>query len=251
MQMNLEGKVALVTGGARDVGREIALTLAAEGAAVAVNYNSSPAEAEAVAQQIRDGGGKATAFKADVSDYAQVQKMVAAVAEQFGRIDILVNNAGLVLRERFLNTKPEDWAKQIGVGLFGVIHMCHAVAPYFVKQNFGRIVNLAGDSARVGENGLAITAASRGGVLSLTKSLAKELGRANVTANVITLGLMNTAHTDKPWLEKNRDAILRNYAIRRIGESTDVAPLVTFLASEHGGWVTGQIISVNGGFSMV
>lgn len=252
MKTGIEGKVALVTGGARDVGREIALTLAAEGATVAINYNSSPDEAEAVADLVRSKGGKAAAFKADVSDYAQVQAMVAAVAKAFGRVDILINNAGLVKRDRFVDTTPSDWASQIGVGLYGVIHTCHAVAPLMIGQKSGgRIINMVGDSARVGENGLAITAASRGGVLALTKSLARELGRANVTANVVALGLMNTAHTDPEWLNANLDKILRNYSIRRIGEASDVGPMVTFLASEHASWITGQVISVNGGFSMV
>jgi NAD(P)-dependent dehydrogenase (short-subunit alcohol dehydrogenase family) len=251
MNTAMTGQVALVTGAARDVGREIALSLAAQGAAVAVNYHSSPDEAQAVARQIVAADGKAKAYRADVSNYDAVQTMVAAVAADFGRIDILVNNAGLVLRERFVDTQPAQWASQIGVGLYGVIHTCHAVAPLMIEQNSGRIVNLAGDSARVGESGLAITAASRGGVLALTKSLARELGRANVTANVVTLGLINTAHTDADWLEKNREKILRNYAIRRIGNSGDAAAMVTFLASPAAEWITGQVISVNGGFSMV
>ena len=251
MKTGLDGKIALVTGGARDVGRAIALSLAAEGATVAVNYHGSFTEAEAVARQIRDDGGKAAAFKADVSDYAQVQAMVAAVAGQFGRIDVLVNNAGLVFRQRFVDTRPQQWTQQIGVGLYGVIHTCHAVAPLMIKQDGGRIINLAGDSARVGESGLSITAASRGGVLAFTKSLARELGGSNVTANAVTLGLINTSHTDPAWMEKNLEKILRNYPVRRIGESSDVAPMVTFLASEQAGWVTGQVISVNGGFSMV
>ena len=251
MNLELEGKVALVTGGARDVGREIALALAAEGAAVAVNYNSSPDQAEAVAQLIRSNGGQAAAFKADVSNLADVQGMAARIMEQFGRIDVLVNNAGLVLRERFVDTKPEDWAIQIGVGLYGVIHTCHTVVPIMVKQNSGRIINLAGDSARVGEGGLSITAAARGGMIALTKSLARELGRNHITANAITLGLMKTAHTDAAWLDKNLEKILRNYPVRRIGESTDVAPLVTLLASARASWITGQVMSVNGGYSMV
>lgn len=251
METGLKQKVALVTGGARDVGRQIALALAAEGAHVAINYNSSPKEAEAVAAEIKAAGGKAIAVKADVSNREAVCAMVETVVAEFGRVDILINNAGLVLRNRFIDTTPAEWDKQIGVGLYGVIHTCHAVVPHMIKNNFGRIVNLAGDSARVGENGLSITAASRAGVLALTKSLARELGRSSITANAVTLGLMNTAHTDADWLEKNREKILRNYAIRRIGESTDVAPLVTLLASEHGSWITGQVISVNGGFSMV
>lgn len=251
MDIGIKGKVALVTGGARDVGKQIALSLAAEGAIVAVNYNSSPAEAEAVVALIKENGGQGAAYKADVSNYEAVKSMVDSVAADFGRVDILVNNAGLVLRDRFVDTKKVDWERQIGVGLYGVIHTCHAVVPYMIKNNGGRIINLGGDSARVGENGLSITAASRGGVLALTKSLARELGRSNITANCITLGLMNTAHTDADWLEKNREKILRNYAIRRIGESSDVAPMVTFLASDSASWVTGQVISVNGGFSMV
>ena len=251
MNTGLDGKVALVTGGARDVGRAIALGLAGEGATVVINYNSSPTEAEAVATEIRDAGGRAMACKANVADYAEVQAMVAKTVEAYGRVDVLVNNAGLVLKERFVDTKPADWEKQIGVGLYGVIHTCHAVAPLMLKQKGGRIINLAGDSARVGENGLAITAASRGGVIALTKSLAKELGRANVTANVLALGLMKTSHSDAAWLEENLDKILRSYAIKRIGEAGDIAPFVTFLASDLASWVTGQVISVNGGFSMV
>ncbi len=251
MRTGLDGKVALVTGGARDVGRAIALGLAAEGATVVVNYNSSPTEAEAVAQQIRAAGGKAMACKANVAVYEEVKAMVDRAVAEFGRIDILVNNAGLVLKERFVDTTPADWALQIGVGLYGVIHTCHAVAPLMIRQKGGRIINLAGDSARVGENGLAITAASRGGVVALTKSLARELGRANVTANVLALGLMKTSHSDAAWLEENLDKILRSYAIKRIGEAGDIAPFVTFLASDLASWVTGQVISVNGGFSMV
>ncbi len=251
MKTNLQGKVALVTGAARDVGREIALSLAEEGAIVGVNYNSSPDEAEAVAAEIRAAGGQAKAYQANVADYAAVRAMVDAVVKDFGRVDVLVNNAGLVMREHFVNTKPEDWARQIGVGLYGVIHTCHAVAPLMIAQKSGRIISLAGDSARVGEGGLAVTAAARGGVLALTKSLARELGRANITVNAITLGLLKTAHTDADWLAKNLDKIVRQYPLRRIGESQDVAPTVVFLASAGAQWITGQVVSVNGGFSMV
>jgi len=251
MTQKLAGKVALVTGAGRDVGRAISLALAAEGAAVAVNYNSSQAEAQAVAAEIEAAGGKARAYQANVGDYAQVCRMVEAIVADFGRIDILVNNAGVVIGERFVNTTPEQWKKQIDVDLYGTIHTSHAVAPHMIRQNGGRIVTLAGDSSRIGENGLAIAAAARAGGIALMKSLAKELGRANITANALSLGLIETAHSDPEFLAANRDKIVRQYPLRRIGKPDDVAPSVVFLASDEAAWITGQVLSVNGGFCMV
>ena len=251
MDLGLSGRVALVTGGARDVGREIARTLAREGAAVAVNYRSSKAEADETVGEIREGGGRAAAYQADITDRAAVIAMVEAVMKDFGRIDILVNNAGYVQRQRFAETTPADWKSQIDVGLYGVIHSCHAVAPHMVRQKSGRIVNLAGDSARVGEPGLAITAASRGGVISLTKSLAKELGRDGITVNLVALGFIETAHSEPEWLAANRDKIVRMYPLRRLGKPADVAPAVAFLASDAASWITGQVLSISGGYSTV
>ncbi len=251
MKTDMSGKVALVTGAGRDVGREISLALAANGATVAVNYNRSAAEAEAVVEEIKKAGGNARAYQANVGSYEEVQKMVAAIVADFGRIDILVNNAGVVIGERFVSSKPENWAKQIDVDLYGTIHTCHAVAPHMIKQNGGRIITLAGDSSRVGENGIAIAAAARAGGIALSKSLAKELGRANITVNCVSLGLIETAHSDAEFLAANREKILRNYAIRRLGAPSDVAPTVAFLASDEAAWITGQVLSVNGGFCMV
>ncbi|HWB46010.1 MAG TPA: 3-oxoacyl-ACP reductase family protein [Hyphomicrobiaceae bacterium] len=249
MDLGLAGKVALVTGGARDVGAEIARTLAREGAAVAVNYRGSKAGADATVAEIRNKGGKAAAYQADIADRAAVTSMVDAVIKDFGRIDVLVNNAGLAQRQRFLETTPEAWKSQIDVGLYGVIHCCHAVAPHMVRQKAGRIVNLAGDSARVGESGLSITAASRGGVIALTKSLAKELGRDGITVNLVALGFIETAHSEPEWLAANRDKIVRMYPLRRLGKPADVAPAVAFLASDAASWITGQVLSISGGYS--
>jgi NAD(P)-dependent dehydrogenase (short-subunit alcohol dehydrogenase family) len=251
MNLGLNGKVALVTGAARDVGREIALALAAEGATVAVNYNSSARDAQAVAGEIKAAGAKGSAYQADVADYAAVARMVEAVMQDYGRIDILINNAGLALRERFLDTKPEQWSKQIGVGLYGVMNLCHAVIPHMVRQNGGRIISMAGDSARVGESGLCVTAASRGGAIAFTKSIAKEFGRSNITANMVALGLVETAHSDPAWMAANREKITKLYPLRRIGVPADIAPMIAFLASDSSAWITGQILSINGGFSMV
>lgn len=251
MDLNLAGKTALVTGGGRDVGREISLALAAEGAAVAVNYNRSATEAEAVVADIEKVGGRAKAYQADIGDYDAVQAMVAAVVADFGGLDILVNNAGLVKVQKFLESGPDDWKPQIDACLYGAIHCCRAAAPHMVEKNGGRIVNLIGDSSRIGEAKISMAAATRAGTTALGKSLAKELGRHNITVNTVSLGLVRTSHSDADFLEKNMDRIVRNYPLRRIGEPEDVAPMVAFLVSDAAGWVTGQTISVNGGFSMV
>jgi 3-oxoacyl-[acyl-carrier protein] reductase len=250
MNLNLAGKVALVTGAANGVGREIALALAAEGAAVAVNYRRSAEAANSVVAEIAAAGAKAIAIGADVGDFAAVQAMVARVAQELGGLDILVNNAGVALRQRFAESTPEDWRRQIDTCLYGAIHCCHAAAPYLEKSGWGRIVSLIGDSSRVGESGLAIVAAARAGVIGLTKSLAREFGRFGTTANVVSLGLVETAH-DRDWVEANRERLVRLYPLRRLGRAGDVAPMVALLASEGGGWITGQVISISGGYSMV
>ncbi len=251
MDLGLKGKVALVTGGARDVGREIVKALANEGAAVAINYRGSEGEAADLVSEIEAAGGSAQAYGADVTDYQSVCAMVEQVAGDLGRLDILVNNAGYVTPNRFTKTTPDEWRSQIDVGLYGVIHCCHAAASHLAASGDGRIISLAGDSARVGEKGLSITAASRGGVLSLTKSLARELGPDGITVNAVALGLVETGHSDKDWLETNMAKIVRNYPTGRIGQPQDVAPAVAFLASAGAAWITGQVISISGGYSMV
>ncbi|WP_207540984.1 SDR family NAD(P)-dependent oxidoreductase [Sabulicella rubraurantiaca] len=247
----LKGKVAVVTGGGRDVGRAIALALAGEGASVAVNYRHSAEEAEAVVREITAAGGRAVAVQADVTDYPAVQAMMRRVAEEMGGIDILVNNAGIALRQRFLETGPTEWKSQIDACLYGAIHCCHAAGPMIEARKNGRIISLVGDSSRVGESGLAIVAAARGGTIALMKSLAREMGRSGTTCNTVSLGLIETQHSDKAWLEANREKLVKLYSIRRLGTPEDVAPTVLHLASPGAAWVTGQVISVSGGFSMV
>jgi len=250
MDLQLQDKVALVTGAGRDVGREIALALAAEGAAVAVNYRSSAEEAQAVVKEITAGGGKAKAYGADVADLAAVRSMVDAIVKDFGGLNILINNAGLALRQRFVETEPEDWRRQIDTCLYGAIHCCHAAAPHLENAKNGRIVAVVGDSSRVGESGLAIVAAARAGVIALMKSLAREFGRSGTTANTVALGLVETPH-DRAFVDANREKLTRLYPLRRLGKPEDIAPMVTMLASPHAGWITGQVLSISGGFSMV
>ena len=250
MDLHLAGKVALVTGGASGVGREIALALADEGAAVVVNYRNSAASAQSVVAEIGAKGARAIAWGADVADFDAVRAMIARIAAELGRLDLLVNNAGVAQRQRFGDTTPQDWRRQIDTCLYGAIHCCHAAAPHLERSGAGRIVSLIGDSSRVGESGLAIVAAARAGVIGLSKSLAREFGRFGTTVNVVSLGLVETAH-DRDWVEANRDKLVRSYPLRRRGLPGDVAPTVALLASEHGGWITGQVLSISGGYSMV
>jgi len=251
MKLELKGKIALVTGGGRDVGGDIARLLAAEGAKVAVNYRKSAADAASVVEDICKAGGEAKAWQADVSDYAQVKRMVDGIASEWGGIDILVNNAGYVKYGKFIESCPEDWKAQIDVCLYGVLNCCHAAAPYMIAKKEGRIINIVGDSSRVGEANLSIVAAARAGTIALGKSLAKELGRSNITVNTVSLGLVQTAHSDADFLARNMEKILRAYPLGRIGKPNDVAPAVAFLASSNASWITGQVLSVNGGFCMV
>ena len=250
MDTKLNGRVALVTGATRDVGRQIALTLGAEGAAMAVHYHSSGEAADKVVAEIRAAGGTAIACKADIADRAAVQQMVDGVVAKLGGLNIVVNNAGLAIRRPFKETTPDEWRRQIDVNLMGAIHLCHAAAAHLENGGNGRIIAVVGDSSRVGESGLSIVGAARAGVIVLMKSLARELGRSGVTANTISLGLVETEH-DPDWLAANREKLVRFYPVRRLGQPGDIAPTVALLASPLSGWITGQVISISGGYCMV
>ncbi len=250
MDLGLNGKIALVTGAASGVGREIALNLAAEGAILAVNFRSSSDDVEALVGEIVAKGGKAKAYRADVADFAAVKAMVEAIVKDLGGLNILINNAGLALRKRFVETTTEDWRRQIDACLYGAIHCCYAVAPHLNAAGNGRIVSIIGDLSRVGESGLAIVAAARAGVIGLMKSLAREFGRSGTTANTVSLGLVETDH-DRDWVEANREKLVQLYPLRRLGLASDVAPMVAMLVSPRSAWITGQVLSISGGYSMV
>ena len=178
---DLKGRVALVTGGGRDVGAAISRMLAERGATVAINYHSSKTAAEGVAAEIEKAGGKGKAYQADIADADIVRKMVADIKSDFGGLDILVNNAGLVFRKRFSESTPEDWKKQIDTCLYGALNCSHSAGPLLEASGRGRIISIMGDSSRVGESGLALAAAARAGTIALMKSLAREWGRSGVT----------------------------------------------------------------------
>lgn len=250
MEMQLKDRIALVTGGTRDVGRLIALTLAAEGAAVAVHYRGSADEAEAVVSEIRAKGGTVSAYQADVADHTSVRNMVEKIVADFGALNIVVNNAGLAIRKPFKDTTPDEWRSQIDVNLLGAIHLYHAASPHAEKGGHGRFIAIVGNSSRVGKSGLSIVGAARAGVIALMKSIAREMGRTGVTANTVSLGLVETGH-DPDWLDANRERLVRLYPMRRLGRPDDIAPMVALLASPLAGWITGQVISISGGYCMV
>jgi NAD(P)-dependent dehydrogenase (short-subunit alcohol dehydrogenase family) len=255
MDLELSGKVALVTGAAYGIGRAIALRLAQEGASVAVHCHTSRDQAEQTAARVREHGVPATVVHADFARREEIDAAVERVTHDLGPVDVLVNNAAFVQRKRFPETSWDDWEAQAQVTAFGAMECTRAVLPSMTERGQGRVINITGESGKVGESGLVATSAIRASVIGFTRALAKEVGRFGVTVNGVSLGLIKTEgserHMTPEWLEKNLDRILAQYPVRRLGTPEDVAPLVALLASPLGGYITGQVISVSGGYSTV
>jgi NAD(P)-dependent dehydrogenase (short-subunit alcohol dehydrogenase family) len=253
VDLDLRGRVVLVTGAGQGLGREIGLAFAGEGAHVAFHYHSSGAGAEEAAADAGRLTGAALAVQADIRKDDDVAAMVEAVESQLGPIGVLVNNAAATGMKPFLNTTPDDWSFQIDVTVTGTLRVTQAVAKRMVDRKDGVIVSLMGDSGRVGESGLSVTATARAGTMALTKSLAKELARHGIRANCVSIGLVQTdrfdEHAGAPDEERLKK-ILSMYPLRRLGRPSDVTPLVLLLASPLSSWITGQVISVNGGYAM-
>jgi NAD(P)-dependent dehydrogenase (short-subunit alcohol dehydrogenase family) len=253
VDLDLRGRVVLVTGAGQGLGREIGLAFAGEGAHVAFHYHSSGAGAEEAAADAGRLTGAALAVQADIRKDDDVAAMVEAVESQLGPIGVLVNNAAATGMKPFLNTTPDDWSFQIDVTVTGTLRVTQAVAKRMVDRKDGVIVSLMGDSGRVGESGLSVTATARAGTMALTKSLAKELARHGIRANCVSIGLVQTdrfdEHAGAPDEERMKK-ILSMYPLRRLGRPSDVTPLVLLLASPLSSWITGQVISVNGGYAM-
>ena len=248
--MLLTEKTAIVTGASRGIGRAIALDLAAHGARVVINYNSSAAAAEAVAAEIRAGGGEALAVQADVGSFAAAQALAAAALDAFGRIDILVNNAGTTRDTLLMRMTEDDWDTVIDTNLKSVFNCCKAVMrPMMRAKRGGRIINISSVSGLVGQSGQANYAASKAGIIGFSKALAKELASRAITVNAVAPGFFLTSLTqdlDATLVEKTREFI----PLGRWGELHEVAHLVTFLASDHSSYITGEVIRVDGGLAM-
>lgn len=249
-----DDRVVVVTGGGGGIGGATCRRFAEDGAKVAV-FDVNEAAAEQVAKDIRDAGGRARAFACDITDRKAVDAAVAATREQLGPIDVLVNNAGWDVFRPFTKTEPSQWEKLIAVNLVGALHLHHAVLPSMVERKTGRIINIASDAARVGSSGEAVYAACKGGLVSFSKTIAREHARHGITCNVVCPGPTETALFEEYKQgagnpEKLVEAFTRSIPLGRIGQPGDLPGAILFFASDDAAFITGQVLSVSGGLTM-
>lgn len=245
----LAGKIALVTGAGRGIGREIARTLAANHAFVIVNYNGSKAAAEETVAEIKAAGGDAAAYGCNVSDFEACGQMADALIKEYGHIDILVNNAGITRDGLLMRMSSEDFDAVIATNLKGSFNTIRHLSRYFLKQRAGKIINISSVSGVLGNAGQANYSASKAGVIGLTKSVAKELAGRGINVNAVAPGYVTTEMTDA-MPESAKEAVLSQIPLGRPGKTEDIAKAVLFLASPDSDYITGQVLSVDGGMAI-
>lgn len=245
----LKSKVALVTGASRGIGRAIALTLAGYGAIVIVNYCGSKEKADEIVNRIKENGGTAIAYQADVADFEAVKTMFTDITKEYGRIDILVNNAGITKDNLILKMSEEEFDAVINTNLKGVFNCLKQASRIMLKQKEGRIINISSISGVVGNPGQANYCAAKAGVIGITKSLAKELGSRGITVNAVAPGYINTDMT-AVLKDDLKEKVTELIPLKRLGEVEDIAETVAFLASDKASYITGQTIQVDGGLGM-
>lgn len=246
---NLSGKIALVTGGSRGIGRAIVLRLSEAGAAVAFTYRSRKEEADSLVAELQAKGCKAAAYQSDAANTAQSNEVVQAVIKEFGRLDILVNNAGITKDGLLMRMSEEDWDSVIATNLKSVFNFTKAACRQMMSQQAGKIINISSVVGLVGNPGQANYVASKAGVIGFTKSIAKELASRNIQVNAIAPGFIETDMTEK-LNEKQKESILGIIPMKRMAKPEEVAGVVCFLASEDSDYITGQTLCVDGGMVM-
>lgn len=245
----LTGKIALVTGAARGIGKEIALTLAANGATVIVNYNGSKERAEAVVSEIKANGGETEAVQCNVADFAASENMVKEVLAKYGKVDILVNNAGITKDNLIMRMSEADYDAVLDTNLKGAFNMIRHLSRAFLKQRSGKIINISSVSGVMGNAGQSNYSASKAGLIGLTKSVARELASRNVCVNAVAPGFIATEMTEvlsEDYMNKMKEMI----PLGKMGSTKDIANMVLFLAGNQSDYITGQVIHVDGGMVM-
>ncbi|MCI8454205.1 MAG: 3-oxoacyl-[acyl-carrier-protein] reductase [Lachnospiraceae bacterium] len=247
--MDLNGKVALVTGASRGIGRQIAKTLAGYGAAVIVNYNGSEAKAAEVVAEITENGGRAEAVQCNVAEFDRAKELIDGIVKQYGRLDILVNNAGITRDNLILKMSEEEFDAVLATNLKGAFNCVKHVSRQMLKQRYGRIINVSSVSGVMGNAGQANYCASKAGVIGLTKSVARELGAKGITCNALAPGFIRTEMTEV-LPDTVKEAMKEQIPLKHFGETEDVAEAAAFLASDEAAYITGQVLHIDGGMAM-
>ena len=249
MDQTMEGKIAVVTGASRGIGKAIAVKLASKGATVVINYNGSRERAEEVKNEVESAGGKAVIIQCNVADFDACKEFIETVIKEQGRIDILVNNAGITKDGLIMKMKEEDFDSVLNVNLKGTFNTIRHSARQMLKQRSGKIINISSVSGILGNVGQANYAASKAGVIGLTKTMARELGSRGITVNAIAPGFVDTEMTEV-LSEEIRENACRQIILGRFGKPEDIANTAVFLASDKADYITGQVISVDGGMNV-
>jgi len=247
----LKERVALVTGGSRGIGRAICLALASRGATVVINYANREDAARETEELVNNAGGKGVVLQFDVSAQETATKAIKGIAKELGGLDILVNNAGIARNGLLMRFKDDDWSKTIDTNLAGAFYCCRAAASSLLKSKVnGRIINISSVVGEMGNGGQSAYAATKAGLIGLTKSLAREFAGRGVCVNAVSPGYIKTDMTDQSLPDAQREKLLANIPLGRIGDAVDVANAVAFLAGPESAYITGQVIRVNGGMLM-
>lgn len=245
--MKLTGKIALVTGAAKGIGRSIAIELAKAGASVIINYNKSELEAEKLVNEIRDSGLYAVKHKCDISNYNDVTKMIKDIKNKFGKIDILVNNAGISSIGLFIDSEEEQWDNIINTNLKGVYNTCHNVSKIMLNQMSGVIINISSIWGNVGASCEVIYSASKGGINAFSKALGKELAPSSIRVNAVAPGVIDT-DMNRGISNEDRELLISEIPMNRMGSGDEVGKLVVFLCSDEAKYITSQVITIDGGY---